>query len=254
MNKKIVIENINDRYFDGFYQEIWRQTVPEQTTAKEIAYIIEGLKTPSGGHVIDLMCGYGRHSIALASQGFKVTAVDNLANYTDEILKVAAKESLSIEVVNANIATFTPPEATAELCICMGNSINFFPEKDVKIILERMHGALKTYGKILINTWSLIEIVTKGFVSNSWSEFEDLTLLSESRYLFNPTRVETSTTILKNGAVAEVKLAIDYLFGMSELISLIEAVGFQEVKAFSIPGRKEFQLGDSRAYIVATKL
>ncbi|MSQ56540.1 MAG: class I SAM-dependent methyltransferase [Limnohabitans sp.] len=35
---------------------------------------------PSGGHVLDLACGYGRHMKWLSSQSYKVTGVDKDAN------------------------------------------------------------------------------------------------------------------------------------------------------------------------------
>ena len=45
-----------------------------------------------GSKVLDLMCGYGRHAIALAKKGIEVTAIDNLEEYINEIKDTAEKE------------------------------------------------------------------------------------------------------------------------------------------------------------------
>ena len=59
-----------------------------------------------GSKVLDLMCGYGRHAIALAKKGIEVTAIDNLADYINEINDTAEKEHLPIKAIQENIIHF----------------------------------------------------------------------------------------------------------------------------------------------------
>ena len=73
--------NINDTYFDGQYKEIWRAMTPEQLTNKEVEFMISWFQLQKGSRVLDLMCGYGRHALALARKRMEVVAVDNLADY-----------------------------------------------------------------------------------------------------------------------------------------------------------------------------
>jgi 2-polyprenyl-3-methyl-5-hydroxy-6-metoxy-1,4-benzoquinol methylase len=74
--------------------------------------------------VLDLMCGYGRHALELARRGYAVTAVDNLADYIDEIKNVAAAENLAIDAV-AQGALDVPLHHLYKAVICMGNSLLF---------------------------------------------------------------------------------------------------------------------------------
>ncbi|HKB43030.1 MAG TPA: hypothetical protein VKC90_01525, partial [Chitinophagaceae bacterium] len=62
------MDNINDTYFDGYYKEIWRAMIPDELTRKEIEFIVPYFNLQPGSKVLDLMCGYGRHAIALAKK------------------------------------------------------------------------------------------------------------------------------------------------------------------------------------------
>ncbi|MET0636814.1 MAG: class I SAM-dependent methyltransferase [Chitinophagaceae bacterium] len=247
------MENINNSYFQGFYKEIWRSTVPEQVTEKETQFFQDFFHLGSQSNVIDLMCGFGRHALALARRGINVTAIDNLKDYTDELQQTAAAEKLPITVDTGDLLKIEI-EGYYDLAICMGNSLNFFPEHDILSILEKVGKRLKIGAHIVINTWSLTEIVAKGLIEKQWSTFEDLYLLSESNYMFQPTRIETYTTIFKDDTKAENKTAIDYIFSLSEMERMLQKSGFIYEQTFSIPGRKQFALGDPRAYIVARRV
>jgi SAM-dependent methyltransferase len=246
------MDNINNTYFDGYYKEIWRSLIPEDLTTKECDFIFQYFNLQPGNKVLDLMCGYGRHAIALARKGIEVTAVDNLAYYTSEIEAIAAKEQLTLKVQQADVARFRTND-TFDLVICMGNSFNFFNKEEATQLLGSVNSALQVKGHLLINTWSLAEIAIKQFVARSWSNINGLKYLSESKYLFHPTRIETETTIIAGDGTTEVKKAVDYIFSVAEMEALLNQSGFIVKDIFSIPGKKKFALGEPRAYIIAEK-
>ncbi|MCX8020370.1 MAG: class I SAM-dependent methyltransferase [Chitinophagaceae bacterium] len=70
--------NVNDTFFDGSYKYIWKNIIPGILTERETEFMISYFGLRPGSRVLDLMCGYGRHAIALARKGMEVTGVDNL--------------------------------------------------------------------------------------------------------------------------------------------------------------------------------
>ena len=98
--------NINDTYFDGYYKEIWRSLIPDELTVKEVDFMWLYFNLQPGNKVLDLMCGYGRHAIALARRGIEVVAVDNLGDYTNEIRETSNKEQLPLKVVKADVTNY----------------------------------------------------------------------------------------------------------------------------------------------------
>ena len=245
--------NVNDSFFDGQYKDIWRAYIPEELTRRELDFIIQYFKLEPENKVLDIMCGYGRHSIGLARKGISVTAVDNLKEYVDEIQQVAIAENLSIKAMRSDVLNYAASEKF-DLAICMGNSLNFFNEEDVQTLMKSVAAGLKPGGNFLINSWSLAETVIKGFTDKAWSYNGDYKVITDSEYLFNPTRIETEFTTISKEGITETKRAVDYIYSYSEMQRMLETAGFTLKEVFSIPGKKKFAVGEPRAYIIAEKV
>ena len=173
MPTNIRSENVNNSFFDGHYKDIWRHIFPEKTTNAEIDFIIEEAKLNPGHHVLDIMCGYGRHALELANKKINVTAVDNLPDYINEIKERTETKSLPVQSICADVLEMQIDQEF-DAVICMGNSLQFFNEEDSIKILSNISAHLKHGGKLFINTWSLAEIAVKNFKDKSWSRIGEL--------------------------------------------------------------------------------
>ena len=246
------MSNINDNFFDGYYKDIWKATIPGILTERELKFILSYFNLQPGQRVLDLMCGYGRHSLGLAAEGMEVYAVDNLQDYITEIDAKAKEQGLTIHTSCASAINFPVP-APCDLAICMGNSLNFFNKADTTTILRNIAAQLKPGGQLLINSWSIAEIAfTKPF-TNSWSQYGDKTFLSKGQLLFHPTRIEMETIMIDPQGNREVKPGVDYIFSLNEMEAMLADAGLKLTEVYSIPGRKKFTLGEPRAYLVAQK-
>lgn len=247
------MENINNSYFDGYYKDIWRDLIPTELTVKETDFIMQYFNLQPGNKVLDIMCGYGRHAITLAKKGINVTAVDNLDEYIDEINKTVSNDGLSINAIKADIIKYQA-EGIFDLALCMGNSLCFFDRNDTLKLLKMIAAHLQLRGHFLINTWTLAEIAFNGFREKSWSNLGDLKFITESKYFLQPSRIETDHLILAPDGKTETKKAVDYIYSVAEMESILTEAGFVMKEIYSIPGRKKFTLGEPRAYIVAQKI
>ncbi|HEV8286388.1 MAG TPA: class I SAM-dependent methyltransferase [Chitinophagaceae bacterium] len=246
-------ENINNIFFDGYYKQIWRGLIPEGLTKAEIDFVMETAGLRSGSKVLDLMCGYGRHALALARKGIEVTAVDNLADYVYEVKEIAEKENLLVSCIQANVIEFRPVE-TYDLVLCLGNNLSFFNEQDIEKLFSTIASHTKKGGLFISNTWTIAEIVFKNFTNKSWSEVKGLKYLSDSKIFFSPSRIETEVTIVTPNGLQEIKAAIDYIYSLNEIESMLKKAGFLLKETWSIPGKKKFAIGEPRAYLIAEKI
>jgi len=253
MPENIKLENINNSFFDGYYKDIWRHIFPEKITQAEIDFIVEEAKLKEGEHVLDIMCGYGRHALEFARRKINVTAVDNLPDYINEIKEKSEAEELSLRCICTDVLEMQIDQKY-DAVICMGNSLQFFNEVDVVRLLSNISMHLKAKGKFFINTWSIAEIAMNSLKEKSWSRIEELLFLTESKFLFHPTRIETNSIIITDTGEKEEKTGIDFIYSISELESIFNKTGFQLKEIYSIPGKKRFTVGEPRAYIVAEKI
>ena len=246
------MQNINNSYFDGYYKERWRAVIPDELTGKEVDFMLQYFNLKPGDKVLDIMCGYGRHAIGLAKKGIAVTAVDNLKDYISEIKQTAKNENLPVNAVEADVVQYKSNDVF-DLAICMGNSMNFFGHEDAQNLISNISSCLKPGGHYLINSWSIAEIAIKNFKEKSWSEINGMKFLTDSKFCFHPTRIETESIMIAPDGGTETKTAIDYILSISEIEAMLNKAGFTLKEVYSIPGKKKFSLGEPRAYIVAEK-
>jgi len=255
MQEKVItsstVSNINDVFFNGFYKDVWRKLIPVGISEAECAFIEKEASLQPGDKVLDLMCGYGRHTLPLAKRGYQLTSIDNSNEYIEEINKAA--EGLSITTQAASLMEMQLEEAY-DLAICMGNSFCFFSKEEAGTILQKVHQHLKASGYFIINTWMLGEIIIRHFKEKEWFYLDEYKYLIDNRYLFNPTRVEADHIIIRSDGATEVLKSVDYIFTVAEMRTLFEESGFQLKEIYSIPKRKKFELGDTQAYIIAERV
>src|SRR5687768_4317589 len=89
-------KNINDTFFKGIYKDVWRNMIPGGLTEAEVDFIEDICECKPGNHILDLMCGFGRHALELGKRGYKVTALDNSSDYVAEINVKAEEGNLPV--------------------------------------------------------------------------------------------------------------------------------------------------------------
>src|SRR5215211_7126870 len=149
--------NINDTFFEGVYKDVWRKLIPAGLSEAECDFIADVAGLEKSDKVLDLMCGYGRHTLELAKRGYDVTAIDNSGPYISEINSAAAEQNLSVKasVVGALEANL---QDNYKAILCMGNSFAFFNRDDAASLLKKLSSYLQSGGTLIINSWMIAEI------------------------------------------------------------------------------------------------
>lgn len=113
---------------------------------------------------------------------------------------------------------------------------------------------LQSGGHLLINSWSIAEIAFRNFSATSNSLSGEIQFDNVSEILFSPTRMETASKMTGADGSIETKTAIDFIYSINELETLLTHAGLVLKQVYSIPGKKKFTVGEPRAYIVAGKI
>ena len=99
-------------------------------TELEVQFAVDQLRLAAGDRLLDLGCGWGRHSLPLAARGLRVTGLD----LSHELLVLAGyharRRGLAVNWVEGDIAHTPlrgPFDAVAQFC---GNLLTWFPDPD----------------------------------------------------------------------------------------------------------------------------
>ena len=99
------------------------------------------------GRALDLACGEGRNALWLAEWGWEVVGVDFSAVGLDKARSLAASRGLRVELVEADLREWDPPEASFDLVVLMYLHL---PAADRRQVLAAASRALAPGGTLLV--------------------------------------------------------------------------------------------------------
>src|SRR5512133_2765526 len=90
-----------------WYRKIWTLDIMNMSwveeTAQQVDFLLQILQLSGGEKILDMACGYGRHTLELARRGFSVTGVDITPEYVQYGSLAAQKEGLPATLVCADL-------------------------------------------------------------------------------------------------------------------------------------------------------
>ena len=90
-----------------WYKKIWTLDIKDQSwvedTKRQVDFLIEKLELKGTERILDLACGFGRHSLELARRGYDVTGVDITPEYIEYATKQAQTEKLNAGFICSDI-------------------------------------------------------------------------------------------------------------------------------------------------------
>lgn len=222
-------------YEEVDFWEIFREVLfdPKRlaNSEEEVKDIIRLLSLSSSCNILDLACGFGRHSNLLACKGFTVTGVD----FNPIYLKEARKDSLNIKNpptwVEEDIRTFKR-ENSYDAILSLYTSFGYFEDReDDLVVLENSFSSLKSHGRMLLDIPGK-ELIARDFISRACYPLESGGwFIAERTPVENWGRVLNDWTIVKEGK--EFFYSFEQtLFSAYEITYLLHQVGFSEVQIF----------------------
>lgn len=215
---------------DSFWQEIYPIMFSDTrfAEAEEQVDKILALTKPTGMSALDLCCGPGRCTIALAKKGFSVTGVDRtkyLLNKAREKSKAAKTE---IQWVQQDMRHFVSPEAF-DLVISMFTSFGYFDNKaDDLIVLKNIFTSLRSGGTCLIDVLGK-EALARILQPTTSDRLPDGTTLIQRHEVFDEwTRIRNEWLLIRKDTVKRFTFHHTVYSGQ-ELRDRLEQVGFTDV-------------------------
>jgi SAM-dependent methyltransferase len=140
------------------YSSTWFQLfMPRQTeeqTRNEIAFLTRQLPLPRYRRVLDLCCGYGRHAIGLAAQGYEVTGLDRDEEAIAEARRRTQAAGVSVTYLTGDMRELSAAPGTFDAVINMWQSLNFFDEETNAQVMRAIHSKLTPGGRFIVDSFN----------------------------------------------------------------------------------------------------
>ena len=236
------------------YLSTKKQNLKQRTTS-EVKGIIKVLDLKPKSKILDIPCGYGRHSIELAKKGYVVIGSDLNRKHLSIAQREARKNFVKTSFIKENMIDIAYRNEF-DAVINMFYSFGFFKTDQENLkVLQNFFKALKPKGKFLMHT----DVNIPRILAGKYKTDETRKLVSGDslkigdKYNSTTKRIE-GFWILKSKNGKEIKK--DYsvrVYTKNEFIKLCKQAGFRFCKAYSDWDKKPYSKDSEDMMIVATK-
>lgn len=221
-------------------------------TPDEVQGLLDLTGVGEGAVILDLCCGFGRHSLEMTRRGLNVTGVDLNGSYIKRAKESASKEGLPCTFRQEDVRNLDDRECYDGV-VCMWNSFGYTEDSDEDHrILQRVHRALKPEGFVLLDTPGK-EVIASGFEANTWFERDHYKILLEYS-------IEMNWTILKNrwlffdGKDMKEYQFSQRLYSALELAQLLYKNGFDDIDIWGSWEGDPYDNSAERLIVIGKKL
>jgi SAM-dependent methyltransferase len=235
-----------ETFFDGLVLDMWRAAVTPEQTAREAEFLFDILQLRAGMRALDVPCGNGRHAIALACRGVRMTGVDISAGFLEE----ARRNGADIEFVRSDMRSL--PGGPFDGVYCWGNSFGYFDREGCEQCVREVSCALKPGGRFVLESGMVAESILPAFRPERTLRFADLDFHSRTSYDALDGRMDITYTFTR-GDRREVKPIHQWVHSAAELRRMLARAGLKLIEAFGDLDRTPYGLGSPRFIGIAVR-
>ena len=239
---------------EDFWTEMYPYMFPEERfqSAEDQVDKILSLVAFGGTHILDLCCGPGRHSTALAERGFSVTAVDSTTFLLQKAKARASERKLDLEFVQEDMRRFVRP-SSYDLALNMFTSFGYFDDKDEDLrVLSNIYESLRP-GGVLVMEMKGKEVLASKFSAANSEVYPDGTLIVQRREIFDDwTRIRVEWLLVRDQQVRSFKFH-HTLYSGQELKDRLSQAGFANTQLYGDLDGSAYGTGSNLLIALARK-
>jgi len=205
----------DDRYLE-FYAG-WVQVAPADA---EAAFIDRALALEPGSRVLDLGCGFGRHAVALARLGHRVTGLDLSEPLLTHARALARQHELEISWLRRDmrdLGGLGPFDA----CVCLYTVLGYFDDDENARVVRGIRDLLEPDGRLLLDVSNPLSRL-RSWPSERWRETPAGVARETSRYEALTGRVTSERTLFrKDGTRMDLPDSVVRMYTPSEVARLL---------------------------------
>jgi SAM-dependent methyltransferase len=237
-----------DRLFDELYLKTYAGHEPGDPRDEALgAAALAGVEPPA--QILDAPCGYGRHSLALAEAGYRVTGVHRSPALLEEARKRAGDKE-GPRWVHADHRDLPFDDGSFDAVLTLFSSLGYRGEEGDHATLQELRRVLRPAGALVIETQHRDRVMSI-FREEGWQDLGGGNLRLEARrFDYAAGEIETDFILIEADGSRHAVTYRLRLYTATELVRLLEAAGFGRVECFGGFAREPLSR-DTRLVVVA---
>ena len=226
------------------------QLTPERT-AYEIDFVLSETSIPPGGHILDVGCGAGRHSIELAQRGYTVVGIDPSATMIDAAKERASEAGVSPDFQKVAGEDFIT-DKTFDAAICLFTTLGQIEDqKNNHHIIPRVATALRPGGVFFVEVPQRDWVASNLKPADRFGEGDRYTDVAR-QFDADENTVTEIFTLVSPGETQRYVLRYQ-LFSLDELSALLEKDSFNILATYGGYNRNPMTIASPVMVVVAQR-
>jgi SAM-dependent methyltransferase len=162
--------------------------------------------------ILDIPCGYGRHSFYLGEKGFDVTGIDlmnGFLNYARE-----NNNSKNVKYIQGDMRKIKY-KREFDVVIMLGGSFGFFSDRENERVIEKISNALKSSGYFIMDNLSRDHLFNT-YKNQCVNRKNDDFMIDFNNFDYVEGRSYCERVIVRDGQIRKVNFSIR-LYNINEL-------------------------------------
>ncbi len=238
-----------DEFFGEFYLRAYREAERNAEAEAQALAAAKLAGCPPGGDLLDVPCGFGRHALPLAAQGFRVVGVDRAQALLDEAQRRKGHGRWP-KFVRADYRDLPLPDESFDTALNLFSSLGYLGDEEDTRALAEIGRVLRPGARLVLELMHRDWLV-RDFAEQDWRRLGEGRLLLEQRTFDAAAGVaQTTQTIIASNGERESRSFSVRVYSATELVAMLTRASFAEVRCFGDLGGSPFGL-DTRLVAVA---
>jgi ubiquinone/menaquinone biosynthesis C-methylase UbiE len=255
----MLIKEIRMKWYERFYRRDFMEVVgfaSAQQTEKEVNFVKDALNCPKNAKILDLCCGYGRHTYLLAKSGnYHMTGLD----LSDHYLDIAGTKFShpQITYVKGDMRNI-PYENYFDAVINLFTSFGFFDrDEENETVIKQVYKALKPGGMFLLDYENKFYFVYNDVFRKEryWEKIsKDKYLLFENEFDAEKEREVFKVHVLEKGILKETSGYNIRLYSFPEIKKMLAGNQFEIIRTWGDYRGNRYSAHSKRLIILSRSL
>jgi SAM-dependent methyltransferase len=220
-----------DALFSDFYLRAFADDARAEEAEAQARAAARLAGCPEGGDLLDVPCGFGRHSIPLARAGYHVVGVDRSQALIEEARRRGGGERWP-KLVRADYRELPLPDESFDAALNLFSSLGYNGDEEDTRALREIRRVLRPDARLVIEIMHRDALV-RGFRESSWHLVGGGRLLLEQRTFDpGPGIAQTTQTLIETSGERDSRTFSLRVYTATELVAMLAAAGFAEARCY----------------------
>ncbi|MBT3605251.1 MAG: class I SAM-dependent methyltransferase [Candidatus Latescibacteria bacterium] len=239
-------------WYDRFFRHEYLAFDEHPNTNLEVDFLLNTLQLPPQSRLLDLGCGYGRHTIPLAQNDLHVIGLDRSPELLQDATKHLPNSNTNVSFLRGDVRQF-PFALPFDAIISMFSSFGYFDDENENfLVLQNISNALKSGGLFLIETANRDFIIAHNPPVQIYRP-PNMTLIEERSFDSLTSQSLVDVTVIQDGEETHLHHAIR-LYTATEMDMLLASVGLQTLGVWGDFHGSDFTTDSPHLIMLAEKV